>query len=148
MASDKLISEAKVVLAQTFTFYFQAHSYHWNIIGKDFPQLHAFFDSLYNEVHDAVDTLAEQIRQLNPTAYAPVSLSRIIELYSIETDDRIPNAQNMISNLISANALLLETLASSYELAEEEKEYGYSNVLQDRISAHKKWQWQLEAQRK
>lgn len=141
--SVELIEKSKVVLADTFVFYIKAHGYHWNVVGPDFPQLHDFFGDLYNEVHAAVDDLAEHVRQLD--AFAPGTLKRLVELSTLEEDDSIPVPSKMITNLYDANEKLLETLAEVYELAEEEKMFGYSNFLQDRITAHAKHRWMLKS---
>jgi len=138
-----LVDELKVVLANTFTMYMKAHGYHWNVIGSDFPQYHDFFGDLYAEVHGAVDDIAEQLRQIN--SFAPGSLQRMKELTELEEDDLIPNAAKMVVNLIDANDKVLLSLVKCYEMAEEAKEYGLSNFLQDRITAHKKHGWMLKA---
>ena len=53
---------AKTAFANTFLMYFKAHSYHWNIEGSDFPQMHEFFGDLYDEIYGSVDKFAEEIR--------------------------------------------------------------------------------------
>jgi starvation-inducible DNA-binding protein len=140
---DDLIESSKKVLADTFVLYMKAHSYHWNIIGSDFPQLHSFFGDLYEELHDAIDVLAEQIRQLD--SFAPATLSRMIELSSLTEDEKIPTAANMINNLLDANEKVMTTIRDCYKLAEEQESFAYSNILQDRLSAHAKHAWMLRA---
>jgi starvation-inducible DNA-binding protein len=138
-----LVDKLKVVLANTFTMYIKTHGYHWNVIGSDFPQYHDFFGDLYAEVHGAVDNIAEQLRSIN--SFAPGSLQRMKELSELEEDDLVPNAAKMVVNLIAANDKVLLSLVECYEMAEEAKEYGLSNFLQDRITAHKKHGWMLKA---
>jgi starvation-inducible DNA-binding protein len=140
---EELVEKLKVVLANTFTMYMKTHGYHWNVIGSDFPQYHDFFGDLYAEVHGAVDDIAEQLRQIN--SFAPGSLQRMKELSELEEDDLVPNAAKMVVNLIAANDKVLLSLIECYEMAEEAKEYGLSNFLQDRITAHKKHGWMLKA---
>lgn len=143
MADAALVSKAKEVLADTFMFYMKAHGYHWNVIGSDFPQLHDFFGKLYAELHGAIDLLAEEIRQLD--SFAPGTLYRMTELSNIKEDERIPTAEKMVTNLIDANESVLKCLTECYEMAEEQKAFPYSNVLQDRLSAHTKHRWMLKA---
>ena len=140
---EELVSKVKECLANTFVFYMKIHGYHWNVVGSDFPQYHQFFVDLYEELHGAVDEIAEHIRQLD--AFAPGSLSRMIELAEIEEADAIPVASKMFTNLIADNEIVLKCLIESYEMAEEQKEFGLSNFLQDRITAHKKHHWMLKA---
>ena len=142
-ASTELIDNMKTVLADTFTMYIKAHGYHWNVIGSDFPQLHEFFQDLYEELHGATDDIAEQIRQID--AFAPGTLQRMKELSGVAEDDKIPVAANMITNLITANEVLLTVLMTAYKQAETDEEFGLANFLQDRMSAHKMHGWMLKA---
>jgi len=143
MTPDDLVEKTKEVLANTFVLYMKAHSYHWNVIGSDFPQLHKFFGKLYEELHDAVDVLAEQLRQLD--SFAPATLSRMVELSTIEEDEKIPTAVNMINNLITANEKVIDSIKDCYKMAEQLEMYAHSNILQDRLSAHVKHNWMLKA---
>lgn len=142
-ANEELIDKAKEVLADTFKMYMKAHSYHWNVTGFDFPQLHDFFGDMYEELHDAIDVLAEQIRQMY--SFAPNSLARMIELSKIEEDTKILTPTNMINSLIEVNDYVYNNIKACYEMAEEQEEYCYSNILQDRLSAHAKHSWMLKA---
>jgi len=140
---DELIEKLKVVLADTFTMYMRTHGYHWNVIGSDFPQYHEFFGDLYEELHGAVDDIAEQLRQIN--SFAPGTLQRMVELSTIPEDEKIPQASKMITNLIAANDVVITDLIDAYKASEAAGEYGLSNFLQDRMMAHKKHGWMLKA---
>ena len=140
---DELVEKMKVLLADTFALYLKAHGYHWNVIGSDFPQLHDFFGDFYEEVHGALDDIAEQVRQLD--SFAPGNLTRISELMTLSDDTAIPAAPKMVTNLLDANETYLTSLEECYTMAEEMKEFGLSNFLQDRITAHKKHSWMLKA---
>lgn len=146
MATNKEVTDkAKEVLANTFTLYYKAHSYHWNVVGPDFYQLHDFFGHLYEELHGAIDNLAEHVRQLD--VFAPGNLAELLEHSTLEELDegKIPTPQMMVSNLYDMNEKMIESLTAAYELVESEKMYGYSNYLQDRLTAHFKHRWMLKS---
>jgi starvation-inducible DNA-binding protein len=140
---EELIEKMKVVLASTFAAKLKAQSYHWNVIGSDFPQLHDFFATIYEDYDGAIDPLAEHIRQLD--AFVPQTLSRMNELSIIDEDETVPNAVKMLANLQTCNENLMNAVTEAYEMAEEQKMYGLSNYLQDRITAQSKLNWMLEA---
>lgn len=143
---DDLIQELKVTLASNFSFYLKAHNYHWNIEGPNFPQYHSFFESIYTNTWEAVDTIAEHLRTLD--SYAPASLIRFTELSLIYDEVNIPSGLGMISKLLADNMILIKQLTKTQELAEQNKKMGLSNFLQDRIDMHEKFGWQLRSAQK
>jgi starvation-inducible DNA-binding protein len=140
---DELEQALKKAQADSYAFYLKAHYFHWNIEGVNFPQYHSFLKSLYEEVFAAVDTIAEGIRTLD--IYVPGSFTRFKELTSIQDETTIPSAISMITKLKDDNEKVLDTLTKAYELAEEAKKYGISNLIQDRIETHEKHGWMLRS---
>jgi starvation-inducible DNA-binding protein len=138
-----LTESLKKVLANTFGMYLQAHNYHWNVEGMFFSQLHAFFGDLYGQLFAAVDPIAEHIRALG--AYAPASMSRYLELMSVEDETSVPSARDMITKLVAANDLVRASLYDAHHAAEAANENGVINFLEDRIDAHDKISWLLKA---
>ena len=138
-----LADQLKITQADAFVLYLKAHFYHWNIEGPNFPQYHDFLQNLYQDVFASVDTIAELIRTLD--VYAPGTLSRFQSLTTLEESDIIPDALTMIKNIVEQNTLMLETLKKAYSMAEEEKQIGIANFLQDRIQAHEKHGWMLRS---
>ena len=140
---DELVQAMKKSLADTFAFYLKAQGFHWNVEGPNFPQYHALFDIIYNEVYGSIDRFAEEIRSLD--AYAPASFARFSELTSLQDEIQILNAQGMLAKLLADNDVVLASLEQAYELAEVAHNHGLSNFLAERQDAHKKHAWQLKA---
>ena len=141
---DKLIASLKVALGNTFTMYFKAHSYHWNVEGMLFSQFHDFFGDIYEDVYGAVDPLAEELRKLD--AYAPISLMEIYGYKTIMEDSAKPDTvTEMVINLLTANTEVLNCLTPLFDIATAEKQQGLANFIADRMDAHKKFEWQLQA---
>jgi starvation-inducible DNA-binding protein len=141
---DKLIASLKVALGNTFTMYFKAHSYHWNVEGMFFSQFHDFFGDIYEDVYGAVDPLAEELRKLD--AYAPISLMEIYGYKTIMEDSSKPDTvTEMVINLLTANTEVLNCLTPLFDIATAEKQQGLANFIADRMDAHKKFEWQLQA---
>jgi len=104
---DELKAALRIVLANKFLMYFKAQSYHWNVEGMFFPQLHDFFGKIYEEVYGSIDTAAEELRALD--AYAPVSINELYNYATVEEDLAEPPApSDMIQNLFIANAKVIE----------------------------------------
>lgn len=133
----------KKVLANTFGMYIQAQNYHWNVEGMFFNQLHAFFGDIYGQTSDAVDSIAEHIRALG--AYAPGSMSRFLELMTVEDETSVPSARDMLVKLAATNDLVRASLYDAHRAAEAANERGVVNFLEDRIDAHDKLSWMIKS---
>ena len=141
---EKLIASLKVALGNTFTMYFKAHSYHWNVEGINFHMFHDLFGEIYDNVYGAVDPLAEELRKLN--AYGPISLMEIYGYKTIMEDSTKPaTPHEMVLNLLTANTEVLQALSPLFDIATEEKQQGLANFVADRMDKHKKFEWQIHA---
>ncbi len=140
---ETLIEIMRKVLADTFALYLKAHNYHWNVEGSNFPQYHDFFGNLYEELHGAVDPIAEEIRALD--AYAPGSFSRFLELTEIEDELSIPSGVEMSRRLLSDNEKVLATLNMAFKMAEEFDKQGLADFVAGRIDVHNKHGWMLRS---
>lgn len=140
---EELIQKMKEVLANTFVFGFKTHQYHVNVEGPDFYEYHKLLEVIYEEAEGAVDSIAEQIRQLD--AYAPLHPTRLVQLSSILEGDVAPAPMVMLRTLFNDNATVMASLHEAYSLAERYSEIGLSNFLQDRMMAHKQHQYFLRS---
>jgi starvation-inducible DNA-binding protein len=140
---ETLVEMMKKVLADTFAMYLKSHNYHWNVEGSNFPQYHDFFGNLYQELHDAVDPIAEQIRALD--AYAPGSFSRFMELTDIQDEMNVPLGTDMARKLMADNQMVLNTLNMTLKLAEQFDQQGLMDFLAGRIDIHNKHAWMLRS---
>ena len=140
---NDLTIAAKIALANTFILYFKAHSFHWNVEGSNFPQYHEFLGDFYEEVHGAVDTMAEEIRALGD--YAPRSLDEMYKFKTIEDQNNAISATDMLANLANANAATIESLNKLFGMLTAANEQGFANFIADRLDAHKKHAWMLRS---
>ena len=133
----------KKVLADTFALYLKCHQYHWNVEGSNFPQYHEFFGNLYEELHGAVDPIAEEIRSLD--TYAPGSFTRFMELTEIEDEITVPAGVEMARRLMTDNERVLATLNVAFKLADQFDKQGLADFLAGRIDIHNKHAWMLRS---
>jgi len=143
---EELINLMNKVFADSFKMYLKAHNFHWNVEGKDFPQYHAFFGDLYEEVFESLDRTAEQIRTLD--AYVPGTIDRIDELSTVPSMRAPMMRKAMVLDLYNANLSVIASLNAANTLAERFNELGLANYIQDRLEAHKKHGWMLKASMK
>lgn len=132
----------KIALADTFAMYWKAHEFHWNVVGPNFSEYHSFFGELYDELWDALDVIAEQIRMQK--TFIP-SLERLLAVKTISVSTGPVDASTMMKQLLEDNKSAMSSLQQAYELAEQANEFALSNIIQDRLSAHAKHGWMLES---
>jgi starvation-inducible DNA-binding protein len=140
---ETLIEQMKTILGTTFGLYFKSHAFHWNVEGPDFAQYHGFLGDFYESVYGNVDPIAEHIRALD--SYAPVSLSRMMELSDIEEKDSVPSALAMIEDLKVSNDRYMVHLRAGITAAESANEPAVGNFLQDILDQHQKHGWMLRS---
>jgi len=126
--------------------YFVAHGYHWNVEGPDFSQYHELFATIYEDVYSSIDPIAEDLRKLDE--YAPFTLSKFIELRTVESVEVAPNPKAMAKALLKVNEGVLVTIGKAFASATKANEQGIANFLAERDDMHKKWHWQLTASTK
>ena len=141
-----LTNDLKTLLSDSVTMYFVAHGYHWNVEGSDFSQYHSLFADIYEDVYSSIDPIAENLRKLDE--YAPFTLSKFIDLRTVESVEVAPNPKAMAKALLKVNEGVLVTIGKAFASATKTNEQGIANFLAEREDMHKKWQWQLTASTK
>lgn len=131
------------LLADTYTLYLKTHYFHWNVTGPMFQTLHLMFETQYNELALAVDSIAERIRALG--VYAPGTYREFIRLSSISESDGVPKAVEMISQLVEGQEAVVRTARSLYALVEQAHDEATADLLTQRIQLHEKTAWMLRS---
>ena len=136
----KLLSDAQ---ASLFVLFHKTWIYHWNVVGKDFQQLHTLFGGQYETMFEEIDRLSEHMRYLNVKPLS--SLSRVLEVSKIKEASSSANAEGMISDLQQSNIDFCDIMSSISEEAEAQKQYATANLVQDLMEAHGKFVWMLRS---
>lgn len=142
----ELNQSLKVLMSDVITMYFVAHGYHWNVEGEDFSQYHDLFGDIYTDVYGSIDAIAENIRKMGD--YAPFTLSKFIDLRTVESKEVAPNPKAMAKALLKVNDGVIESINKAFASAEKAGEQGIMDFLASRDDMHKKWRWMLNASTK
>jgi starvation-inducible DNA-binding protein len=131
------------VLADSYMLYLKTHNYHWNVTGPMFQTLHIMFMEQYTELWNALDNIAERIRALGH--FAPGTYARFVELSSIKEEPGVPNAQEMIRQLVDGQETLIRTVREAFRVADEASDQPSAGMLSDRMEIHEKNAWMLRS---
>lgn len=138
-----LTDNLKVLLASTQSFAIKSQNFHWNIEGSDFPQYHAFYDTLYSDVSDTIDRIAEYIRILGH--YTPGSLTRYNELTIIEDQTKVPRAELMFAESLQDTDKMIQLVAAMFDEATEERQQGIANFMAELQDLYGKKAWMIRS---
>ena len=130
-------------LADTYSLYLKTHNFHWNVTGPMFQTLHMLFMTQYTELWTAVDEIAERIRSLDE--YAPGSYSQFAKLTSIKEAQGVPNAKEMIAQLLEGHEAVARTARSVFPAAEKGSDEATLDLLTGRLQIHEKTAWMLRS---
>lgn len=134
-----LADNLKILLASTQSFAIKSQNFHWNIEGSDFPQYHAFYNTLYSDVSGTLDQIAEYIRVLDH--YTPGSLQRYAELTIIQDQVKIPRAELMFQESLADTQKMIELVVTLFDQATEERQQGIANFMAELQDLYGKKAW-------
>jgi starvation-inducible DNA-binding protein len=131
------------LLADTYTLFLKTHNYHWNVTGPMFQTLHLLFETQYNELFLAADTIAERIRALGVPA--PGSYAQFAKLTAIKEASGVPRAKEMIREMADDNETVVRTARSLFPIAEGCSDEATVDLLTSRLDVHEKAAWMLRS---
>ena len=140
---QELVQGLSKLLADSYTLYLKTHNYHWNVTGPLFNTLHLMFEEQYTELATAVDEIAERIRALGEPATG--SYKAFAALTSIEEEDQVPDAEEMIRQLVIGQETVVRTARELFPIVEEAGDEPSADLLTQRMQVHEKTAWMLRS---
>lgn len=131
------------LLADSYTLYLKTHNFHWNVTGPMFNTLHLMFETQYTELAAAVDEIAERIRALGHPA--PGSYREFGKLSSIPEAEGVPEAREMIRQLVEGQEAVVRTAREIFPTVEKANDEPTADLLTQRMQVHEKNAWMLRS---
>ena len=131
------------LMADTYSLYLQTHNFHWNVEGPMFNTLHLMFETQYNELWTAVDTIAERIRSLGFPA--PGTYGTLARLTSIEEVEGVPQAMDMVRYLVKGHEAVTRTARTAFQITDKAGDESSADMLTQRLQIHEKTAWMLRS---
>lgn len=133
-----------VLLADEHVLFNKVRTYHWNVEGPSFMELHKFYETQYTELVDIIDDVAERIRKIGH--YAESRLKDILELTHLVEQQYTKDPKEQQKNLLDDHETIARYIREHIEEAEEKyKDVGTSDFLTGVLKEHEKWAWFLRA---
>ncbi len=137
------VKELNILLADYHLYYQKLRNFHWNVIGKNFFDLHEKFEELYDDAKLKVDEIAERILTLR---FQPTSnLSDYLKASNIKESASDISDSKMIEILLNDHGTLLKQLRKVAKVAEEGGDEGTIDLVGAYIRELEKTSWMLDA---
>ena len=141
--TGETVQELNVLLADYHLYYQKLRNYHWNVIGKNFFDLHEKFEELYDDAKLKVDEIAERILTLR---FQPTSnLSEYLKKSNLKESPSDLSDGEMIKNLLDDHGLLLKQMRKVVDIAEKGDDEGTIDLIGAYIRELEKTSWMLDA---
>jgi starvation-inducible DNA-binding protein len=138
-----VVTELNVLLADYHVYYQKLRNFHWNVLGKNFFDLHNKFEEMYDDTKIKIDEVAERIITLK---YHPISkLSDYIEVSRIKESSPLLTDVAMVETIIEDHKILIEQLSKVNNKAEKAKDDGTIDLIGAYIRELEKSTWMLNA---
>jgi len=137
------VKELNILLADYHLYYQKLRNFHWNVIGKNFFDLHEKFEELYDDAKLKVDEIAERILTLR---YQPVSnFSEYLKTATVKESPSDLSDSNMIKTLLEDHGIILKQLRKVAEVADKGGDEGTIDLVGGYIGELEKTSWMLDA---
>lgn len=141
--TKKTVEELNILLADYHLYYQKLRNFHWNVMGKNFFDLHEKFEELYEDAKTKVDEIAERILTLR---YQPVSnLSDYLKSSSVKESKSDLSDSQMIKTLLEDHGIILKQLRKVAEVADKGGDEGTIDLIGGYIGELEKTSWMLDA---
>ncbi|WP_304144342.1 Dps family protein [Mesoflavibacter zeaxanthinifaciens] len=146
MQDEKLlpvVMDLNTLLSDYHMYYQKLRSFHWNILGKNFFDLHEQFEDMYNDAQIKIDEIAERILTLR---HHPVSkFSDYIKIATVQEESAMISDQKMIDKLLNDHKIILAQMSSVIDSAENAGDEGTIDLVGAYIRELEKTSWMLNA---
>ena len=131
------------VLADTYVLYLKTHNYHWNVEGSMFRALHEMFEEQYRDLWNTIDEIAERIRALGH--YAPGTHEKFKRFASVQDNEDVPPADDMLGELITDNETVARTIRSVISTTQAAGDEASADLMVSRLAMHEKQIWMMKS---
>lgn len=134
---NALLADHWVVLAKSL-------NYHWNVEGIQFGEIHKLLETLYKEVFEHIDEVAERVRALGGRPLGTLhEISETARLTEATGTKRSPN--EMLQDLLQDLEALNRSLRDAASRCESLEDFGTSDLVTGLIRENEKQAWMLRA---
>ena len=146
MQDEKLlpvVMELNILLSDYNIYYQKLRSFHWNVLGKNFFDLHEKFEEMYDDAKVKIDEIAERILTLK---HHPVSkFSDYLKITTLNESSGMLTDQEMVTEILGDHKKILLQMSDIIIKAEVANDKGTLDLIEGYIGELEKISWTLNA---
>lgn len=120
------------------------HNLHWNVVGEQFVQIHAYTESLYDDFFKKFDEVAELIKFRNEKPI--VTIANYLKNASIKEEDKDKFSTCDVIEIIKCDLTKMRDLATSIRnAADEDGDFVLVSEFEGHIAGYTKQLWVIGA---
>ena len=142
---EPIVSELNLLLADYNLYYQKLRGFHWNILGRNFFDLHNKFEELYNDAKIKIDEIAERILTLR---YHPIStFNEYLKVSNVKEVSSLISDKQMVDEILNDHQQLLQQMNRVITAADKSGDEGTIDLIGAYVRELEKASWMLDAWR-
>ncbi len=142
-ATKKIAELLGEFLADSYVLYLKTQNYHWNVADPRFDMIHKMFQVQYEDLAEAVDLIAEQIRIVGH--FSPGTMKEFLKLTRLTEGTGKETGSEMIKNLQADHETIGKYLVAMIVEIQKLGDEATADVLIERARVHGKFAWLLRS---
>jgi DNA-binding ferritin-like protein (oxidative damage protectant) len=143
VGAEKVVASLQQMLADYQVYYTNLRGFHWNIKGKNFFELHAKFEEMYDDAAEKADELAERILMLGGV---PVNtFSEYLKVSKIKEVSGVSSGCEALNNIMETLKYMIAEERKVLALASEVEDETTVALMSDYLKEQEKLVWMLVA---
>ena len=138
-----IVEELNTLLADYHIYYQNLRGFHWNVLGKNFFDLHEKFEELYTDARIKIDEIAERILTLQGIPLH--TFNDYVNLATVPVGNGISKDEEAVHLVVSSLSELLKIERIILELADNAQDEGTNAMMSDFIAEQEKTLWMMNA---
>ena len=143
----ELATALNTYLADLGVLYIKLHNLHWNVVGRDFKQVHEYLETLYDGVSGVLDEVAELLKMQGAQPLA--SLKDYLAAASVQ---ELPSAElhsREVLAIVHGDMTNLRDQAQKIRVAADAEDgYAVVSMMESHLAQYNKTLWFVEAMQK
>ena len=143
----ELSTSLNTYLADLGVLYIKLHNLHWNVVGRDFKQVHEYLETLYDGVSGVLDEVAELLKMQGEQPLA--SLKDYLAAASVQ---ELPSAElhsREVLAIVHGDMTNLRDQAQKIRVAADAEDgYAVVSIMESHLAQYNKTLWFVEAMQK